>query len=120
MSKPDRPIADRATPELQEWLETVDRNATQKTVLAGAANPAAFFFRRGSRCSATGGLFLFLLFCAGQWSDCGGGRCESTALAAVADVEAHAGAGEGGGEIERARLTDAPRHVHLGRVAKLW
>jgi hypothetical protein len=36
MSKPDRPIADRATPELQEWLETVDRNATQKTVLAQA------------------------------------------------------------------------------------
>ena len=36
MSKPDRSIADRATPELQEWVETVDRNASQKTVLARA------------------------------------------------------------------------------------
>ena len=36
MSKPDRTIADRATPELQQRLETVDRNATQKTVLAQA------------------------------------------------------------------------------------
>jgi hypothetical protein len=36
MSKSDRSIADRATPELQLWLETVDRNASQKTVLARA------------------------------------------------------------------------------------
>jgi hypothetical protein len=36
MSKSDRPIADRATPEMVEWLETVDRNATQQTVLARA------------------------------------------------------------------------------------
>ena len=36
MNKPDRPVNDRATPELQEWVETVDRNATQKTVLARA------------------------------------------------------------------------------------
>jgi hypothetical protein len=33
MSKPDRPIADRATPEMVEWLETVDRNATQQTTV---------------------------------------------------------------------------------------
>jgi hypothetical protein len=33
MNKPDRPIADRATPEMVEWLETVDRNASQTTVL---------------------------------------------------------------------------------------
>lgn len=36
MSKFDRPVTDRATPELLEWVETVDRNATQKTVLAQA------------------------------------------------------------------------------------
>jgi hypothetical protein len=36
MSKPDRSIADRATPELVEWLDTVDHNASQKTVLARA------------------------------------------------------------------------------------
>jgi hypothetical protein len=36
MSKPDRAMTDRATPELMEWVETVDRNATQKTVLARA------------------------------------------------------------------------------------
>ncbi|HEY7639115.1 MAG TPA: hypothetical protein VH814_05275 [Steroidobacteraceae bacterium] len=36
MSKFDRLTTDRATPELQEWVETVDRNATQKTVLARA------------------------------------------------------------------------------------
>ena len=36
MSKPDRAIQDRATPELQEWVETVDRNASQQTVLARA------------------------------------------------------------------------------------
>jgi hypothetical protein len=33
MSKPDRPIADRATPEREERLETVDRNATQQTTV---------------------------------------------------------------------------------------
>ena len=36
MSKPDRSIADRATPEMVQWLETVDRNARQQTVLARA------------------------------------------------------------------------------------
>ncbi len=36
MSKPDRSIADRATPELVEWTETVDRNASQTTLLARA------------------------------------------------------------------------------------
>lgn len=36
MSKPDRSIADRATPETAQWLETVDRNARQDTVLARA------------------------------------------------------------------------------------
>ena len=36
MSKPDRSIADRATPEMVEWLDTVDRNARQQTVLARA------------------------------------------------------------------------------------
>jgi hypothetical protein len=36
MSKFDRPLTDRATPELLEWVETVDRNASQKTVLARA------------------------------------------------------------------------------------
>jgi hypothetical protein len=36
MNKPDRPLDDRATPELLEWVDTVDRNATQKTVLAHA------------------------------------------------------------------------------------
>jgi ethanolamine ammonia-lyase large subunit len=35
MSKFDRPT-DRATPQLLEWVDTVDRNATQKTVLARA------------------------------------------------------------------------------------
>jgi hypothetical protein len=33
MNKPDRPIADRATPERVEWLETADRNASDKTTL---------------------------------------------------------------------------------------
>ena len=36
MSKPDRSIADRATPEMMQWLDTVDRNARQQTVLARA------------------------------------------------------------------------------------
>jgi hypothetical protein len=36
MSKPDRSIADRATPEMVQWLDTVDRNARQQTVLARA------------------------------------------------------------------------------------
>ena len=36
MSKFDRPLTDRATPELLEWAATVDRNATAKTVLARA------------------------------------------------------------------------------------
>ena len=36
MSKPDRSIADRATPEMVQWLETVGRNARQQTVLARA------------------------------------------------------------------------------------
>ena len=97
MSKLDRAMTDRATPELLEWVETVDRNATQKTVLARARaaheavwqaprNAAAFSFRRGHRRSATGGLLLLLLFCAGPWSElwrrtmrrrgvCGGCRC---------------------------------------------
>jgi hypothetical protein len=35
MNKFDRPT-ERATPELLEWVDTVDRNATQKTVLARA------------------------------------------------------------------------------------
>jgi hypothetical protein len=35
MSKFD-PQTDRATPELLEWVDTVDRNATPKTVLARA------------------------------------------------------------------------------------
>ena len=33
MNRPDRPFADRATPEMVEWLETVDRNATQQTTV---------------------------------------------------------------------------------------
>jgi hypothetical protein len=33
MKKPDRPIADRATPEMVDWLETVDRNASQQTTV---------------------------------------------------------------------------------------
>ncbi|HET9444909.1 MAG TPA: hypothetical protein VFO35_01535 [Steroidobacteraceae bacterium] len=33
MNKPDRPFADRATPEMVEWLDTVDRNATQQTTV---------------------------------------------------------------------------------------
>lgn len=36
MSKPDRSIADRATVEMVQWLDTVDRNAQQQTVLARA------------------------------------------------------------------------------------
>ena len=36
MSKPDRSLDDRATPEMVHWLETVDRNARQQTVLARA------------------------------------------------------------------------------------
>jgi hypothetical protein len=36
MSKFDRPLTERATPELLEWVDTVDRNAAQKTVLARA------------------------------------------------------------------------------------
>lgn len=36
MSKPDRPIADRATPEMAQWLEAVDRNTRTQTVLARA------------------------------------------------------------------------------------
>jgi len=36
MNKPDRPFTDRATPEMVEWLETVDRNSRQQTVLARA------------------------------------------------------------------------------------
>ena len=36
MKKPDRSIDDRATPEMAEWLDTVDRNARQQTVLARA------------------------------------------------------------------------------------
>jgi len=36
MKKPDRSIDDRATPEMVEWLDTVDRNARQQTVLARA------------------------------------------------------------------------------------
>ena len=36
MSKFDRPLTDLATPELLEWVDTVDRNETQKTVLARA------------------------------------------------------------------------------------
>jgi hypothetical protein len=44
MTKPERPIAARATPEMREWLETVDRNASQKTMLAQvrAAHEAAW------------------------------------------------------------------------------
>src|SRR5688572_17448125 len=44
MNKPDRPIADRATPELLQWVDTVDRNASQRTVLAQvrAAHEAAW------------------------------------------------------------------------------
>jgi len=33
MKKPDRAIADRATPEMVDWLETVDRNAGQQTTV---------------------------------------------------------------------------------------
>jgi len=33
MKKPDRPIANRATPEMVDWLETVDRNAGQQTTV---------------------------------------------------------------------------------------
>jgi hypothetical protein len=33
MKKPDRPTADRATPEMVDWLETVDRNASQQTTV---------------------------------------------------------------------------------------
>jgi hypothetical protein len=36
MKKPDRSIADRATPELAQRLETVDQNARQQTVLSRA------------------------------------------------------------------------------------
>ena len=36
MSKFDRPLTDRTSPQLLEWAETVDRNATAKTVLAHA------------------------------------------------------------------------------------
>jgi len=36
MKKPDRSIADRATSELLQWVETVDQNARQQTVLARA------------------------------------------------------------------------------------
>jgi hypothetical protein len=36
MSKFDRSMTERATPELQEWVDTVDRNSTQKTVLTHA------------------------------------------------------------------------------------
>jgi hypothetical protein len=36
MKNPDRSLADRATPELVEWVDTVDRNARQQTVLARA------------------------------------------------------------------------------------
>jgi|SRR5688572_26213994 hypothetical protein len=36
MSKPDRSIADRATPEMQQWLESVDRNSGPNTLLARA------------------------------------------------------------------------------------
>jgi hypothetical protein len=36
MNKPDRSIADRAPPELAQRLETVDRSASQTTVLARA------------------------------------------------------------------------------------
>jgi hypothetical protein len=31
--KPDRPSAVRATPEMVDWLETVDRNASQQTTM---------------------------------------------------------------------------------------
>ena len=70
MSKPDRAMTERVTPELVEWVDTVDRNATQKTVLARARaahqavwqapqDAAAFFFRRGFRSSATGDFSFF-------------------------------------------------------------
>jgi hypothetical protein len=36
MKKPDLSLADRPTPELVEWVDTVDRNARQQTVLARA------------------------------------------------------------------------------------
>ena len=36
MNKPQRPIADCATPEMLQWLETVDRNTRLQTVLASA------------------------------------------------------------------------------------
>jgi hypothetical protein len=34
MNKPERPIADRATPEMREWLETGERNASPNTLLS--------------------------------------------------------------------------------------
>ena len=40
MNKPDRPIADRATPEMVEWLETVDRNTTHQPTLLARARAA--------------------------------------------------------------------------------
>jgi hypothetical protein len=44
MNKPDRPIANRAVPERVDWLETVDRNASQQTMLqrVRAAHEAAW------------------------------------------------------------------------------
>lgn len=36
MKKPDLSLADRTAPEMAQWLETVDRNARQQTVLARA------------------------------------------------------------------------------------
>src|ERR1043165_5708342 len=36
MSKFERPPTERATPELLEWVDTVDRNAAPKTALARA------------------------------------------------------------------------------------
>ena len=43
MKKPDRSIDDRATPEMAEWLETVDRNALEQGLArARAAHEAAW------------------------------------------------------------------------------
>ena len=43
MKKPDRSIADRATPELAQWVETVDQNARQQGLAqARAAHEAAW------------------------------------------------------------------------------
>ena len=43
MKKPDRSIDDRATPEMVEWLETVDRNALEQGLArARAAHEAAW------------------------------------------------------------------------------